>query len=99
VPCGRLKNKEVLEVLQRFQVLGLESSPQVQTQPQSGQLLLYDRAVVKHFRRDVHEWKKKRSPVCGECGERDCPMPGCSALTRNFLAVCARDLGFDAVQC
>ena len=68
---GRLKNTEVLEVLQRFQVLGLESSPQVQTQPQSGQLLPYDRAVVKHFRRDVHEWKKKRSPVYGECGECD----------------------------
>ena len=59
----RLKNKEVLDVLQRFHVLGLESSPQVQTRPQSGQLLLYDRAVVKHFRRDVHEWKKKRSPL------------------------------------
>ena len=83
-------------MLQRFQVLGLESSPQVQTQPQSGQLLLYDRAVVKHFRRDVHEWKKKRSPVCGKCGERDCPMPG-SALTPNLLAVCARALGVDGV--
>jgi hypothetical protein len=56
----RLKNKEVLDVLQRFQELGLESSPEVQSQPQSGQLLLYDRAVVKYFRRDQHEWKKKR---------------------------------------
>lgn len=56
----RLKNKEVLDVLQRFRDLGLESSPSVQTEPQSGQLFLYDRAVVKHFRRDVHEWKKKR---------------------------------------
>ena len=25
-----------------------------------GQILVYDRAVVKHFRRDNHEWKKKR---------------------------------------
>ena len=47
-------------MLQRFNVLGLQSSTEVQTQPRSGQLVLYDRAVVKHFRRDAHEWKKKK---------------------------------------
>ena len=57
---NRLKNKEVLEMLQRFHVLGLATSPQVQTKPESGQLVVYDRSVVKHFRRDGHEWKKKK---------------------------------------
>ena len=47
-------------MLQRFHVLGLATSPQVQTKPESGQLVVYDRSVVKHFRRDGHEWKKKK---------------------------------------
>ena len=61
VHADRLKNREVLEVLQHFRMLGLETSPQVQTRAESGQLVVYDRAEVKHFRRDGHEWKKKKS--------------------------------------
>jgi hypothetical protein len=50
----RLKNKEVLDVLRRWSALNLSISPKIVQQPCSGQIVLYDRAATKHFRRDAH---------------------------------------------
>ncbi|KAJ1469515.1 CG-1 domain-containing protein [Baffinella frigidus] len=55
-----LKNKEVLDILNRAGALGFKPLEEVVTSPLSGQLILYDRSTVKHFRRDAHGWKKKR---------------------------------------
>ena len=81
-------------MLQRFRVLGMESSSEVQTHPQSGQIFLYDRAVVRHFRRDVHEWKKKR---CCFCPARpfytlSCMLPPCRFFSPTTLPAHAHTL-------
>eukprot|EP00291_Cryptomonas_curvata_P018931 CAMPEP_0172170210 /NCGR_PEP_ID=MMETSP1050-20130122/11136_1 /TAXON_ID=233186 /ORGANISM="Cryptomonas curvata, Strain CCAP979/52" /LENGTH=97 /DNA_ID=CAMNT_0012841357 /DNA_START=78 /DNA_END=368 /DNA_ORIENTATION=- len=55
-----LKNREVLHILSCAGQLSLHSSPEVVQRPASGQLVLYDRGAVRHFRRDAHGWKKKR---------------------------------------
>ena len=46
----RLKNKEVLDILNRAGALGFEPLGEVVTSALSGQLILYDRSTVKHFR-------------------------------------------------
>ena len=47
---ARLKNKEVLDILNRAGALGFDPLGEVVTSALSGQLILYDRSTVKHFR-------------------------------------------------
>eukprot|EP00960_Hanusia_phi_P031887 749527-Hanusia_phi.AAC.1 len=49
-----LKNREVLYVLMNYQSLELEFAREVVCPPTSGLLVLYDKNVVKRFRRDEH---------------------------------------------
>uniref|UniRef100_A0A7S4PPF5 CG-1 domain-containing protein n=2 Tax=Guillardia theta TaxID=55529 RepID=A0A7S4PPF5_GUITH len=55
-----LKNREVLYVLMNHQSLELEFAKEVVCPPSSGLLVLYDKNIVKRFRRDEHDWKKKK---------------------------------------
>lgn len=58
VAC-RLKNREVLYVLMNHQSLELEFAKEVVCPPSSGLLVLYDKNIVKRFRRDEHgEWRR-----------------------------------------
>ncbi|OVA17477.1 CG-1 DNA-binding domain [Macleaya cordata] len=64
-----LKPAEVLFILQnRENHWFVEAVPQ---EPQSGSLLLYNKRVIKFFRKDGHIWRKKKSGrTVGEGHER-----------------------------
>jgi len=53
-----LKPVEILFILQNYNNFKLSSDPP--NKPQSGSLFLYDRKVLRFFRKDGHNWRKKK---------------------------------------
>uniref|UniRef100_A0A1J3HVR5 Calmodulin-binding transcription activator 1 n=3 Tax=Noccaea caerulescens TaxID=107243 RepID=A0A1J3HVR5_NOCCA len=53
-----LRPAEICEILQNYQKFHISSeSP---TRPASGSLFLFDRKVLRYFRKDGHNWRKKK---------------------------------------
>ncbi|KAJ9549602.1 hypothetical protein OSB04_022145 [Centaurea solstitialis] len=64
-----LKPAEVLFILQSFEERQLTREPP--QKPPSGSLFLFDRKVLRYFRRDGHSWRKKKDGKnVGEAHER-----------------------------
>ncbi|XP_048128779.1 calmodulin-binding transcription activator 2-like isoform X2 [Rhodamnia argentea] len=53
-----LRPAEICEILRNFQKFQIASEPP--TRPPSGSLFLFDRKVLRYFRKDGHNWRKKR---------------------------------------
>lgn len=66
-----LKPKEVLFVLQNHEKFGLTLEPEPPQKPPSGSLFLFNKRVVRFFRKDGHNWRKKKDGrTVGEAHER-----------------------------
>ncbi|PKU82672.1 calmodulin-binding transcription activator 4-like isoform X1 [Dendrobium catenatum] len=64
-----LKNSEVLFILQNHENLPIEQ--ETPDKPTSGSLFLFNRRVLKFFRKDGHMWRKKKDGrAVGEAHER-----------------------------
>ncbi|KAL0924196.1 hypothetical protein M5K25_005006 [Dendrobium thyrsiflorum] len=64
-----LKNSEVLFILQNHENLPIEQ--ETPEKPTSGSLFLFNRRVLKFFRKDGHMWRKKKDGrAVGEAHER-----------------------------
>jgi hypothetical protein len=55
-----LKPVEVCEVLNNYQIHGFKLNPIAPVKPASGSLFLFDRNVLRYFRKDGHNWRKKK---------------------------------------
>ncbi|XP_013664177.2 calmodulin-binding transcription activator 3 isoform X1 [Brassica napus] len=53
-----LRPPEICEILQNYQKFQISSEPP--TTPASGSVFLFDRKVLRYFRKDGHNWRKKR---------------------------------------
>lgn len=53
-----LKPVEILFILKNYNNFKLSSDPP--SKPQSGSLFLYDRKILRFFRKDGHNWRKKK---------------------------------------
>ncbi|KAI6701648.1 hypothetical protein NL676_015972 [Syzygium grande] len=53
-----LRPAEICEILRNYQKFQIASEPP--TRPPSGSLFLFDRKVLRYFRKDGHNWRKKR---------------------------------------
>ncbi|KAK8562745.1 hypothetical protein V6N13_018691 [Hibiscus sabdariffa] len=53
-----LRPAEICEILRNYQKFLLSSEPP--TRPPSGSLFLFDRKVLRYFRKDGHNWRKKK---------------------------------------
>ncbi|XP_057976566.1 calmodulin-binding transcription activator 2 [Malania oleifera] len=53
-----LRPAEICEILQNYQKFYIASEPP--NMPPSGSLLLFDRKVLRYFRKDGHNWRKKK---------------------------------------
>ncbi|XP_056698912.1 calmodulin-binding transcription activator 2 isoform X2 [Spinacia oleracea] len=53
-----LRPAEICEILRNFQKFQISSEPP--TRPSSGSLFLFDRKVLRYFRKDGHNWRKKK---------------------------------------
>ncbi|KAK8656459.1 hypothetical protein V6N13_098409 [Hibiscus sabdariffa] len=53
-----LRPAEICEILQNYQKFQITSEPP--TRPPSGSLFLFDRKVLRYFRKDGHNWRKKK---------------------------------------
>ncbi|KAH7299477.1 hypothetical protein KP509_24G013800 [Ceratopteris richardii] len=53
-----LRPTEVCEILQNYQKFKL--TPHPPNKPESGALFLFDRKALRYFRRDGHNWRKKK---------------------------------------
>ncbi|XP_074275604.1 calmodulin-binding transcription activator 2-like isoform X3 [Silene latifolia] len=53
-----LRPAEICEVLRNFQKFQISSEPP--NRPPSGSLFLFDRKVLRYFRKDFHNWRKKK---------------------------------------
>ncbi|KAG9151641.1 hypothetical protein Leryth_001942 [Lithospermum erythrorhizon] len=53
-----LRPTEICEILQNYQKFRI--APEPPTRPPSGSLFLFDRKVLRYFRKDGHNWRKKR---------------------------------------
>ncbi|CAI7849187.1 unnamed protein product, partial [Closterium sp. NIES-54] len=55
-----LKPVEVCNILQNFRKYEFQLNQEPPAKPPSGSLFLFDRKVVRYFRRDGHVWRKKK---------------------------------------
>ncbi|PIN18925.1 hypothetical protein CDL12_08379 [Handroanthus impetiginosus] len=53
-----LRPAEICEILQNYKKFCISSEPP--TRPASGSLFLFDRKVLRYFRKDGHNWRKKK---------------------------------------
>ncbi|KAF8079939.1 hypothetical protein N665_0989s0009 [Sinapis alba] len=53
-----LRPPEICEILQNYQRFQISTEPP--TTPASGSVFLFDRKVLRYFRKDGHNWRKKR---------------------------------------
>ncbi|WCJ41982.1 Calmodulin-binding transcription activator 2 [Euphorbia peplus] len=53
-----LRPAEICEILRNYQKFHIASEPP--TRPPSGSLFLFDRKVLRYFRKDGHNWRKKK---------------------------------------
>ncbi|XVF67208.1 hypothetical protein PTKIN_Ptkin10aG0101900 [Pterospermum kingtungense] len=53
-----LRPAEICEILRNYQKFQISSEPP--NRPPSGSLFLFDRKVLRYFRKDGHNWRKKR---------------------------------------
>ncbi|XP_039068672.1 calmodulin-binding transcription activator 2-like isoform X1 [Hibiscus syriacus] len=53
-----LRPAEICEILRNYQKFLLSSEPP--TRPSGGSLFLFDRKVLRYFRKDGHNWRKKK---------------------------------------
>ncbi|XP_044499184.1 calmodulin-binding transcription activator 3-like isoform X1 [Mangifera indica] len=53
-----LRPAEICEILRNYQRFHLTAEPPVR--PPAGSLLLFDRKVLRYFRKDGHRWRKKK---------------------------------------
>ncbi|TYJ00253.1 hypothetical protein E1A91_A13G074400v1 [Gossypium mustelinum] len=53
-----LRPAEICEILRNYQKFHITSEPP--TRPPSGSLFLFDRKVLRYFRKDGHNWRKKK---------------------------------------
>lgn len=53
-----LRPNEICEILRNHQRFQLRSDPPVR--PQAGSLFLFDRKVIRYFRKDGYRWRKKK---------------------------------------
>ncbi|VVB03842.1 unnamed protein product [Arabis nemorensis] len=53
-----LRPPEICEILQNYQRFQISTEPP--TTPSSGSVFLFDRKVLRYFRKDGHNWRKKR---------------------------------------
>ncbi|GAB4838456.1 hypothetical protein Ancab_027990 [Ancistrocladus abbreviatus] len=53
-----LRPAEICEILRNYQLFHISSEPP--NKPPSGSLFLFDRKVLRYFRKDGHNWRKKR---------------------------------------
>ncbi|CAB4320115.1 unnamed protein product [Prunus armeniaca] len=53
-----LRPAEICEILSNFQKFHISSEPP--NRPPSGSLFLFDRKVLRYFRKDGHNWRKKK---------------------------------------
>ncbi|XP_024537773.1 calmodulin-binding transcription activator 1 [Selaginella moellendorffii] len=59
--CVRwLKPPEVCEILRHYQSYGFNLNPVPPNRPASGSLFLFDRKALRYFRKDGHNWRKKK---------------------------------------
>eukprot|EP00698_Gefionella_okellyi_P015298 TRINITY_DN4316_c0_g2_i1.p1 TRINITY_DN4316_c0_g2~~TRINITY_DN4316_c0_g2_i1.p1 ORF type:complete len:632 (-),score=128.95 TRINITY_DN4316_c0_g2_i1:552-2447(-) len=54
-----LTSQELFDILSNHPWFGLTVSDTVANCPPSGSVFLYDKSVVKHFRKDGHDWQKR----------------------------------------
>ncbi|BBN16056.1 calmodulin-binding transcription activator [Marchantia polymorpha subsp. ruderalis] len=55
-----LRPVEVCEILRNYRIHNFKLNPVPPTQPQSGSLFLFDRKALRYFRKDGHNWRKKK---------------------------------------
>ncbi|XVE93132.1 hypothetical protein REPUB_Repub01dG0163900 [Reevesia pubescens] len=53
-----LRPAEICEILRNYQKFHIQSEPP--SRPPSGSLFLFDRKVLRYFRKDGHSWRKKK---------------------------------------
>ncbi|KAJ7946722.1 Calmodulin-binding transcription activator 2 [Quillaja saponaria] len=53
-----LRPAEICEILRNYQMFQI--TPEPPNRPPSGSLFLFDRKVLRYFRKDAHSWRKKR---------------------------------------
>ncbi|KAG8364138.1 hypothetical protein BUALT_Bualt19G0095600 [Buddleja alternifolia] len=53
-----LRPAEICEILRNYQKFHI--SPEAPTKPVSGSVFLFDRKVLRYFRKDGHNWRKKK---------------------------------------
>ncbi|PON81899.1 Notch [Trema orientale] len=53
-----LRPAEICEILRNYQTFRISSEPP--NRPPSGSLFLFDRKVLRYFRKDGHNWRKKK---------------------------------------
>nr|GMC98919.1 calmodulin-binding transcription activator 3-like isoform X1 [Ipomoea batatas] len=53
-----LRPAEICEILSNYQKFRI--APEPPTRPPSGSLFLFDRKVLRYFRKDGHNWRKKK---------------------------------------
>ncbi|CAI8617908.1 unnamed protein product [Vicia faba] len=53
-----LRPAEILEILSNFKLFQI--TPEPPNRPPSGSLFLFDRKVLRYFRKDGHNWRKKK---------------------------------------
>ncbi|KAK7302526.1 hypothetical protein RJT34_13418 [Clitoria ternatea] len=53
-----LRPAEICEILRNYRMFHITSEPH--TRPPSGSLFLFDRKVLRYFRKDGHNWRKKK---------------------------------------
>ncbi|KAL0375984.1 UNVERIFIED_CONTAM: Calmodulin-binding transcription activator 1 [Sesamum calycinum] len=53
-----LRPAEICEILRNYEKFHI--SPEAPTKPVSGSVFLFDRKVLRYFRKDGHNWRKKR---------------------------------------
>ncbi|KAL2343802.1 hypothetical protein Fmac_005087 [Flemingia macrophylla] len=53
-----LRPAEICEILRNYQMFQI--TPEPPNRPPSGSLFLFDRKVLRYFRKDGHNWRKKR---------------------------------------
>ncbi|XP_021887089.1 calmodulin-binding transcription activator 3-like [Carica papaya] len=53
-----LRPAEICEILQNYKRFRI--APEAQNMPPSGSLFLFDRKVLRYFRKDGHNWRKKK---------------------------------------
>ncbi|CAK8530299.1 unnamed protein product [Lathyrus sativus] len=53
-----LRPAEICEILRNYRMFHITSEPHIR--PPSGSLFLFDRKVLRYFRKDGHNWRKKK---------------------------------------